>query len=198
MVLSPFVTELKHDDPTLGEVVGIMCQLAWKAHEDAKVRGLTESITRALTNNDYTGEAVAIRNWFLQSTDGKQNVRYLMDPVMVELLRRPNGNNGTLTTGQEDCDGSSMASAGMLQSIGHECWFCLAHFNGSPAPSHVFTVDKGRGHPIVIDPVAGIATKRMLGEMTRFELVDCAKGVDGIVQTGVMGMPFRGWGSWHP
>lgn len=195
MSFAPF-GEMKLTNPTIGDVVTWMCKLAWNGKNDTRIRNLAEQIVRPLQSGDYTGEVGAVYYWMLQ------NFRYVLDPRGQEFTRWPQGQFEPIAPGsdkprmQEDCDGQSVFSAALLQSIGHKCYFALACFDMTGVPSHVFTVVDARGKGMLtVDAVAGSSTPKMLREMTACSLVDCESAVDVPFR---MGAPFRGWHGWRP
>lgn len=80
----------------------------------------------------YTQEARALQTWV------QQNVRYVRDPVDVELVQSPEVTLKILTG---DCDDQATLLAAMLAATGHPAQFVAVGMNGAPF-SHVLVETK--------------------------------------------------------
>jgi hypothetical protein len=181
--------EMIQDNPTTGDVVQWMCRFAWDAHKNKDIRDLTTGIVSGVQSGDYASEAAAIYNFVLW------NVRYVRDTVGMERVVWP---LETLKQRSGDCDDMATTIAGMMQSIGATCSFVLASFTPSRIPSHVFCRVETPEGPIVLDPVAGVDTRKMLMEMTDFMVIPCSAGAEpeSIKPVGRLAAPFHGWAGW--
>lgn len=68
----------------------------------------------------------------------RDNIRYVRDPVSVELVQTP---EATLDIGQGDCDDKSTLLAALLDATGHPSRFCAVAFNNDGF-SHVLVETK--------------------------------------------------------
>lgn len=132
------------------------------------VRSVVERITANMQPKDYLGEIVAIRNWVAE------NVRYLNDPLHVELVKDPQRLiEEYVSTGQAvgDCDDMACLIATMCLQLGRVAEFVIVGFGEQGHYSHVFTrvLEPKSGKWIVCDPVAGTDERKMLERVTTFE-----------------------------
>ena len=150
-------------NPRLGDVTQAMIQFAHKGKQDLEVRRLCEVICQDLWQGDYASECLAIYYWVCQ------NIRYMRDIHDVEFVKEP---SQLIRTKAGDCDDMATLLAAMLMAMGNRCDFILAHFRGSPAPEHVYVrVITPKGTPIILDPVANRDTKRMVKELTDYQVI---------------------------
>lgn len=70
----------------------------------------------------------------------RDHIRYVKDPVGVEMVQTP---ERTLEKGTGDCDDKSTLLAALLESTGHPARFTVVAFNGNPF-SHVLVEAKAR------------------------------------------------------
>lgn len=179
----------RQENPTLGEVLAKMVELAWEGHNDIEVRRNASRLTRSLASGEHIEEAKAILREFSPPL-----FRYVKDPVDNEFLQ---GLKELHQTRQGDCDDISIGINAYLMALGHDCSFVPVSFARDGSPSHVFArmeTDKG---PMVLDPVAGPHTPEMLRDVKAFMVIPCnadparLRGGGGVLD-GV----FRGWAGW--
>lgn len=155
------------NNPTMGKVVGAMARFAHgdRGKENLDVRGLVENIIRDVESGDYAGECLAVYYWV------HKNIRYVKDPVGVELVKDP---VRVLKTGTGDCDDIALLLAAMLMSIGHHCTFHLVGFAPGAPPTHVFCAVRlpGGAGDLVLDPVANRVTRGMLSTVKASRVID--------------------------
>ena len=169
-----------HSVPYTGirPTVDLMHRLADAQAHSPQVRGTAESITRSLYGKDYLSELAALYYW----TCDPRNTRYMRDPARVELVKDP---TVAISTGQIDCDEyktllHSMASArqatylaGLSSTAGNvETDTALAGYGNEPVLSHTFARAKdprGSNRWVIMDPVAGPLTGRMLKSIRHFQ-----------------------------
>ncbi len=132
-----------------------------------RVRSFTETCVRGLQPKDYLSEIIAVRNAVAA------HVRYLNDPVGVELVKDPERLVEEIEStgrGIGDCDDIATLIATMLRQLGRTVEFVTVGFDsGQPGNfSHVFVrvKDPKSGKWIVCDPVAGTQEDRMLARVT--------------------------------
>ncbi len=164
---------IKVNQPRLLDVVLWMRRLVHEGKADPRVRRLAEQITADLLPGDYAGEAYAIYAYVLGNrglTLGRgHGVRYTRDPVDIEYLTRA---RELLERMAEDCDGSSVLIACLLESIGNHAAFCVAAYDGNPEPSHVFALVRcpdGSYRPL--DTVANKETAKAYRRMTWSQII---------------------------
>lgn len=164
---------IKVDQPRLIDVVHWMRRLAHEGKSDPRVRALAEQVTADLLPGDYAGEAYALYVYVLGNrgmTLGRgHGVRYTRDPLNVEYLTRA---RELLERMHEDCDGQSVLIAALLMSVGQQCAFCIAAYDGNPEPSHVFCMVRcpdGSYRPL--DTVANKETAKAYRRMTWSQII---------------------------
>lgn len=94
---------------------------------DQGVRNKARSITASLPPRQWRMEVEALTNFV------KYEIRYLRDPVDIELVQTP---DITLEYGQGDCDDKATLLAALLESTGHPARFIAVGMDGGPL-SHV-------------------------------------------------------------
>jgi transglutaminase-like putative cysteine protease len=94
---------------------------------DQQVRELALQIVAALPERKWLREIAALHAWV------RDRIRYVRDPVGVELVQTP---EKTLEYGMGDCDDKCCLLGAALESIGHPAKFVALGFNGQPF-SHV-------------------------------------------------------------
>lgn len=146
----------------------VRAALGERGEKSLVVRGLAERITRDLQDKDYLGEIVAIRHWV------SRNVRYLNDPLHVELIKDPQRlveefhAYGRTTA---DCDEIACLLGTLALCIGRVAEYVVAGFGEPGHYSHVFArvFEPKSGQWIVCDPVAGTGERQMLTRITTYQ-----------------------------
>lgn len=132
-----------------------------RGEQSVYLRTMTEEVVKGLTDKDYLGEILAIRNWVAE------HCRFLNDPISVEYVKDPQriaeeiqarGRTGV------DCDEIASLIAAMCAQVGRQSQFVVVGFGRPGHYTHVFTRVKEpkSGDWIVCDPVAGTNEYRML------------------------------------
>lgn len=132
------------------------------------VRSVVERITSGLQPKDYLGEIVAVRNWVAE------NVRYLNDPLHVELVKDPQRLvEEVMAWGKAsaDCDEIACLIGTMCLQLGRIVEFVIVGFGAPGSYSHVFcrVLEPKSGKWIVCDPVAGTGERGMLQRVTTYK-----------------------------
>lgn len=130
------------------QTLAIMRRLATQGAGSNDVRKAAQRILRdaAVPAHDFLGELRAIHTWVAD------RIRYLRDPVGVELLQSP---QRTLRDGMGDCDDKATLLAGLLRSIGHPAQLAFRVIGTNPVSGqfgHVYVVAKMGGRRIPLDP----------------------------------------------
>lgn len=147
-------------------VVAYMAKFAREAAYDLDVRGKVEEICASLSQGDYCGEILACYYWCCQ------NIRYMKDPVGVELVKTP---AATIRTRAGDCDDIATLLAGMLLCLGNgRVRFKLVGFQRGGAPTHVYVEAGTPSGWITLDPVANRDSGEMLTRIRTMGSVDVA------------------------
>jgi len=136
------------------------------------VRSVTEQVVGDLWPKDYLGEILAINAWV------SERVRYLNDPMHVELLKDPQRLcEEILDKGfaRGDCDDIAVLMATMALQVGRHAQFVVAGFGAPGSFSHVFAriQDPRSSQWIVCDPVAGSNVASMLKRITTYQIWSC-------------------------
>lgn len=97
----------------------IMSGLVKQGKKSMTVRDKVVQLTSGLSQKDWVGEVCALHQFV------RDNIRYLMDPVDVELVQTP---DKTLDLGVGDCDDKSTLLCAMLESVGHPTRFVAIGF----------------------------------------------------------------------
>jgi len=142
----------------LVQTLDLMTKHVFTGERDPLVRRTAESIVTGLYGKDYLSEAAAIGYW----VSDQRNVRYIRDPVKVELVKDA---RKVLETRSADCDELSLLLLAMWRSIGIQAVrFVCVGFKPNKILTHVFPsfLDPRSHRWIVVDPVAGPATGGML------------------------------------
>lgn len=132
------------------------------------VRSVVERITAGLQPKDYLGEIIAVRNWVAE------NVRYLNDPLHVELVKDPQRLiEEVMAWGKAscDCDESAALMAAMCLALGRVVEFVIVGFGERGSYSHVFcrVLEPKSGKFVVLDTVAGTGERGMLQRVTTYK-----------------------------
>lgn len=161
----------------VGQTVDLIHAQTDRLAHSPYVRGVTETIVRGVYGKDYLSEIAAIYYW---SCDPR-NIRYMRDPARVELVK---DTQVVLETRQADCDELDVTQANMVESRRAAWAGAMASQAGNHAVegvvvgfgpdglSHTFprVLDpRGTGRMVVMDPVAGPLTPRMLRSVRRLE-----------------------------
>jgi hypothetical protein len=145
-----------------------------RGEQSMLVRGVTERVVGDVFPKDYAGEILAICYWVAS------HVLYLNDPMHVELLKDPQrmmeeilGNRDSRTRG--DCDDIATLIATMALQCGRESQLVVAGFKNKGQYSHVFVrvFDPKGNDYIVCDPVAGSKVRKMLRNITTYQVWSC-------------------------
>lgn len=144
------------DEPTLGKVVGTMVQYAQDACEDPDFREYVSDCCAGLLQGDYNGEILALYY------DVCQNIRYMKDPLGVEMVQTP---QRTLRVRSGDCDDMATLLAAMLMAAGHRARFALVGFRRGGPPTHVYVEAAVPGGWKTLDPVANRDSRNMIGRV---------------------------------
>lgn len=153
-----------HAQPYRGveQTVASMRAQAGRHAHNPEVRAFVEGACSRLYAKDYRSEAAAI--YYAAC----RRVRYMRDPSRIELVKDP---DVTLRTGQADCDEFAALLAGALSSAGMRgAEPCVVGFS-TPYPTHTFVRcpdPQSPGRMMVLDPVAGPLTPRMLRRVSYF------------------------------
>jgi len=139
-----------------------------RGEQSILVRSVTEQIVSGLQPKDYLGEIRAVRNWVAE------NVRYLNDPLHVELIKDPQRIIEEVRDrgyGSGDCDDIACLECTMWLQLGRIAEFVVAGFGAAGHYSHVFgrAKEPKSGQWIVGDPVAGTDERTMLERITTYE-----------------------------
>ena len=148
-----------------------MREQAWGARGEQSmvVRAMTEDVVSGIRAKDYLGEILAVRNF------GITHLRYLNDPVHVELIKDPERiveeirSNGQALV---DCDESAEIIATMAMQLGRKAEFVVVGFSNPGDFSHVFArvMEPKSGEWIVCDTVAGSDERTMLSRVSTYEI----------------------------
>jgi transglutaminase-like putative cysteine protease len=131
-----------------------------------KLRSTVEDIIRDVRQRDRLSQLAAIYDWF------NRRFHYVNDPVQVELVKDPERLLEEIAkhgTAMGDCDDASTFLFAAPRTIGITTQFARVGFKDRPMGgkgsqyTHVFAVawDQHK-RPIVLDPVAGPRTPRMI------------------------------------
>lgn len=128
-----------------------------------KLRLTVENIVREVKPRDKLSQMFAIYDWF------NRRFSYLNDPVNVEQVKDPERLLEEIEKHGKavgDCDDASTFFYAALRTIGIETQFTRAAFNVGSAYSHVFAMGRDQsGRWIVLDPVAGPRTSKMISQI---------------------------------
>ena len=101
-----------------------------------------DQTARRVANEVFKLKGVPPRKWLREISAlhsfVRDSIRYVKDPVGVELVQEP---QATLTLGYGDCDDKSTLLAALLLATGHPCRFVAVGFRGEPF-SHVLVEAK--------------------------------------------------------
>ena len=144
----------------------VMCDLA---NDDQVGKGgaavllKAREISAPYLQKDYFREARACSNWV------RDEIRYIRDPVGIELVQTP---IKTLEIGCGDCDDKSTLLAALLMSIGHPCRF-IAIGTVPRKFSHVFVQTQIRNHWINAETTEPWEFGRTIGRVTSYMQMHC-------------------------
>lgn len=141
----------------------VMCRLANEGKRDPNVRLTAIRACGALLQKDYLGEARACSDWV------RDEIRYIKDPVGVELVATP---AKTLEIGSGDCDDKSTLLAAMLLSIGHPARFIAVGLQPKVF-SHVFVQTKIAQHWVNAETTEPWEFGRKLGRVKSYMQMHC-------------------------
>jgi transglutaminase-like putative cysteine protease len=136
------------------------------------LRLVVEDIIRQVPARDQLSQIAAIYNWFLP------RYTFVPDPPKVEYVKDPMRMLAEIAHRGRclgDCDDASTFFLAAPRTIGIQTRLARAGFrkpvNGrQPSLTHVLAVARDQhGHGIVLDPVAGVRTREMLGRITRMK-----------------------------
>lgn len=168
----------------IDQTLGLIRRQADRHAHAPGVRGVAESVTRGLYGKDYLSELAALNYW----ASDPRNVRYFRDPARVELVKDA---DVIVQTKQADCDefdvvfgamaqvlreraSRAAQAAGLASQAGNfHVEPAVAGFEPAPGFSHTFArvLDpRGSKRMVVMDPVAGPLTGRMLRQIRHFRV----------------------------
>lgn len=114
-----------------------MRTLVLSSLQEPVVRDLALSIIRQSRSHDYSGQAIAIREWV------DNHFQFVRDPVGIEELRSPTDMARLLSRSpliQGDCDDAAVFTAALGRAIGLRAKFTAVAFVDPRAPyTHVYT-----------------------------------------------------------
>lgn len=139
---------------SVDKTVAEMVRLARIFSKDVAVRRLAEAIVAGVMPRDRVSEAAALCDWVAS------HVRYVRDPVGVELLRTP---EALLRDGQGDCDDLAVLLCSLEGSLGFAVRFVVGEEPVSGqghiwAEVHIPSFDAW----VATDPVSGRHASEML------------------------------------
>ncbi len=103
-------------------------------------------ISRAMVDErDIRGEITAIHEWV------QKTIRYVRDPVALELLTYPEDLARNIKTG--DCDDHAMLEAALLGAIGIPTRFVVVGFSVPGSYSHVYLEAKEKADWLPLEPI---------------------------------------------
>lgn len=134
-----------------------------------RLRYVVESIVRNTMPKDRLSQMAAIYNWF------NERFRYLNDPVRVELVKDPERILEEMSAhgvALGDCDDASTFLAAALRTAGIQSELMRVGFRNTPPGrlegpfTHVLVRARDQyGRGIIVDPVAGQKTRRMISRV---------------------------------
>jgi transglutaminase-like putative cysteine protease len=165
-----------HVEPYQGtdRTVQAMEQLAAgpRGEQAIPLRLVVEDIIRHIPARDQLSQIAAIYLWF------RPRYTFVPDPPKVEYVKDPMRMLAEIAHRGRclgDCDDASTFFLAAPRTIGIQTRLARAGFrkpvNGrKPSLTHVLAVARDQhGHGIVLDPVAGVRTREMLGRITRMK-----------------------------
>lgn len=124
-----------------------MARMVRGSRANAEVRNTARELTAFLLSKAWREE---IRTCFEFVRD---QIRYVMDPVAVELVQAP---EVTLAVRAGDCDDKAVLLAALLMAIGHPCRFVAVAFDNPSVFEHVYVQaavgDPAAGEWVSLDP----------------------------------------------
>ncbi len=146
-----------------GQTIKYMVELSREGQVSPKIRQYAESVIREIQPKDYMSEIAALYY------DTCRTIRYTRDPVGAEYIQHP---ELVLQNKSADCDDIALYLNALLRSsvmsIGNDNAFTTVGFDpNSNDYTHVFltAVEERSKKRVVLDPVAGPKTKRMLNQV---------------------------------
>lgn len=145
------LVQIPEGDAGTRETLKIMSEYVRAAVRDPAqtIRARARSILSGLPPRQWMMEVRALQSFV------KEQIRYLKDPVGMELVQTP---LKTLEYGQGDCDDKATLLAALLEASGHPAQFVAVGFDSGPF-SHVLVETRVRDRWIpletIIDKPAG-------------------------------------------
>ncbi len=149
-----------------GQTIKYMVELSREGQVSPKIRQYAESVIREIQPKDYMSEMAALYY------DTCRTVRYTRDPIGAEYIQHP---ELVLQNRSADCDDISLYLNALLRSVvmsvGNDTAFTTVGFDNSGEYSHVFltAVEERSKKRVVLDPVAGPKTKKMLNQVKSYK-----------------------------
>jgi transglutaminase-like putative cysteine protease len=106
-----------------------MANIARRAIRDERFIILVRQLTRGLPPADKMAEAKAIFDW------GATNIRYVKDPVGIEMIMHP---NRLVELGAGDCDDLSIFMGAAFESLGIQARFVAVESRLNAGYNHVY------------------------------------------------------------
>ena len=148
-----------------GHTIKYMCELSREGQISPKIRQYAESVIREIQPKDYMSEIAALYY------DTCRTIRYTRDPAGAEYIQHP---EVVLQNRAADCDDIALYLNALLKSlmmsVGNDTYFTTVGFTDSGEHSHVFltVVEERSKQRVVLDPVAGPKTKKMVSQVKSF------------------------------
>jgi transglutaminase-like putative cysteine protease len=124
------INEIPPGKPGIIATLKAMRAVVRQSKTDFFVRQTATQIVSQVTAKDWYGEACSLYEWV------RDNIRYRLDPIDVELLHAP---AQVLSQRVGDCDDFSILLAALLNSLGHPAAFKAVGFDAGSL-SHVYVV----------------------------------------------------------
>lgn len=154
----------------------LVIKAAVDAQMTASPRKLAEEICKELRAKDYVSEYLAILRFV------EANTRYTRDPATVEQVKDPLLLIEAINEGKRplvDCDDLTALLLALLISMGAHCQVTVCamrhiFFKNARQYTHIYVSAKDpiSGKTIVLDPVAGVNTSRMLKQIVACKVWD--------------------------
>ena len=141
-----------------------MIELSKEGQVSPKIRQYAESVIREIQPKDYMSEIAALYY------DTCRTIRYTRDPIGAEYIQHP---ELVLQNKAADCDDIALYLNSLLRSVlmsvGNDTAYTTVSFDGRDH-SHVFltVVEERSGKRVVLDPVAGPKSKKMVSQVRGF------------------------------
>lgn len=124
------LTEIPSGRAGISATLRAMRDVTRDARTDYNIIQTADQITGGVPNKDWRGEAEVLLGWV------RNNIRYSLDPVDVELVHTP---VQTLVRRQGDCDDMSVLLGALLRAKGHPVAFKAVGFEPGLL-SHVYVI----------------------------------------------------------